>query len=403
MSTTYKILLAFLVSLLVLLSYLEAQEPGDLNWAPSYTSSDKIPLGAYVLFENLKDQDFPVQRVNLPPFEFLNDTMQTGTYFFLNDHLSFSDDEVDRLLRWIEKGNTAFIIAESFETKLLDSLNLKGNMLTPEKGISSKAFFQLTDSLLDRDRKYYFDREAYQFTFKEYDTLEQAVLGYTRLHRDSVTVSSPGINFLRDSIGKGALYLHTSPKAFSNYFLLQSANNEYVEKVLAYLPPGQKLFWDSYHKSGKAYYSSPLFVMLNNKALKWAYYFVIFGSVVFILFEGKRKQRSIPVIEPLKNQSFHFARTVAGMYLNRKDYKAIAAKKITLFLEYVRSHHRISTAEINEEFYYRLAGLSGNTPESVKALWDLMATLDKKNEVGKKELLKLSQKMDEFKKQRHGK
>lgn len=403
MTTTYKILLAFMVSLLVLLSYLEAKEPEAVNWTASYTTADKIPLGAYALFESLKDQDFPVQKVNRPPFEFLNDTSQTGTYFFLNDHLSFNDSELKKLFRWIEKGNSAFIIAESFQGKLLDSLNLKGTMLTPEKGISAKAFFRLSDDRLEKDRKYYFDRQFYQFIIKDYDTLEQEVLGYTQLHKDSVAVSAPGINFLRDSIGKGALYLHTSPKTFSNYFLLQPGNSEYIEKVLAYLPADQTLFWDDYYKSGKAFYSSPLFVLLNRKALKWAYYFAILGSILFIIFEGKRKQRSIPVIEPLRNQTVHFARTVSGLYLNRKDYKAIAAKKITLFLEFVRSHHRISTAKVNEEFYSQLAGLSGNTPEKVKALWDLMAKLDQKKEIEKGELLKLSRKIDEFKKPRHGK
>ena len=403
MSTTYKILLVFLVSLLVVLSYLEALEPDELNWSPSYTTADKIPLGANVLFENLKDQNFPIQQVKLSPFEFLNDTLHSGTYFFLNDQLSFHESELKRLLSWIEKGNTAFLIAEGFSDNILDTLNLEEAMLIPEKGISSKPFFQLKDARLDKDKKYYFDRGIRQNIFKKFDTLQQTVLGFSQLHRDSIEVSSQGVNFLKDSIGQGALYLHTSPTTFSNYFLLQPGNEEYIEKVLAYLPDDKTLYWDAYYKSGKASNTSPLFVLLNRKALKWAYYFAIFGSILFILFEGKRKQRSIPVIAPLKNQSYHFAQTVAGMYLNRKDYKAITTKKITLFLEYVRSHYRISTGKIDEYFYARLAGLSGNTPEKVKALWDIMASLEEKKEIEKEELLKLNHKIEEFKKQRHGK
>lgn len=402
MSKTYKILLAFLVTLLVVLTYLEASEQDEINWSPSYVALDKIPLGTKVLYENIKDQDFPVLQVKSPPFEFLNDSAVSGTYFFVNDRLDFHDSELNRLLQWVEKGNSVFLIAENISPNLLDTLGLELEIAFPKNSFSSKPMFNLTDIALQKEEPFLYNRETYQFVFSKYDSLQQKVLGVSQLYSDSLMITDPKVNFLMDSIGKGIIYLNTSPKAFSNYFLLEDDNYEYAARALAYIPAEKTLFWDEYYKSGKLFYTSPLFVLLNNKTLKWAYYFAIIGGILFILFEGKRRQRSIKVIEPLKNQTYHFTRTIAGLYLNRKDYKGIASKKTALFLDHVRTHYRISTEEVNESIYQKLAGISNGSPEDVKNLWEYMAFLESKQTISKEELLKLNKEINAFKKRTHG-
>jgi hypothetical protein len=150
MSKTYKITLGLLVLLLVLLTWLEASEQQPVNWAPSYAANDAIPLGTKVLYENLREQDLEIQDVDIPPFEFLEDTTLTGTYFFLNNSLSIDNNELKKILKWVGKGNTAFFIAESFSENILDTLNLKTNILVPREGISSKPLLNLTDSKTGR-------------------------------------------------------------------------------------------------------------------------------------------------------------------------------------------------------------------------------------------------------------
>lgn len=398
MSKAYKITLALLVLLLVFLTWVEANEPQEINWSPSYSALDKIPLGTRVLYENLKEQDLDLQEVNRPPFEFLEDTTVSGTYFFLNNNLALDRNELKKILSWIAKGNTAFFIAENFSENLLDTLDLKMETLVPKKGISSKPLMNLKDTALAHPRPFLFDKETYQNTFSFPDSIPKKVLGVTQLQQDSAVINVPKINFLRDTVGKGMIYLHSTPKAFSNYFLLQENNSEYVEKVLAYLPAQKTIFWDQYYKTGKTFHTSPLFVILNSKALKWAYYFVIIGSVLFIIFEGKRKQRSIPVVEPLQNQTLDFTRTIAGLYLDRKDYKSIASKKIALFLDHVRSHFRISTHEPDENFFERLSGMSGNDKEEIKSLWQLMQRIKAQELVTKEELLEFNRAIAAFKK-----
>lgn len=398
MSKAYKITLALLVLLLVFLTWLEANEPQEINWSPSYAALDKIPLGTKVLFENLKEQDLELKEVNVPPFEFLEDTTVTGTYFFLNNGLGFDQHELKKIFSWVAKGNTAFFIAEGFSQNLLDTLNLKMETLVPQKGISSKPLLNLKNPALKSSQPFLFDKETYQDIFIVADSLPKDILGVTQLKKDSAEITAPKVNFLRDTVGKGLVYLHSTPKAFSNYFLLQDTNTEYIEKVLAYLPAQKTVYWDHYYKTGKTFYTSPLFVILNSKPLRWAYYFVIIGSILFIFFEGKRKQRSIPVVKPLRNQTLDFTRTIAGLYLDREDYSSIASKKITLFLEHVRTHYRVQTANVNESFYEQLAALSDNSKEDVKELWQLMHRLENKESVSKQELLQLNKAIEAFKK-----
>ena len=404
MSRTYKITLLLLISLLVALAYLEASEPEEINWNPSYSAVDKIPLGSYVLYENLQEQLPETRIVNIPPYEFLADTSSQGTYFFLNNHLSFDKSELKRLFKWVEKGNTAFIIADSFSENLLDTLGIRTKLIVPKKGISSKPLFNLKNSQLEREIPYFFDKETYHSVFSEYDSLQQEVLGITALYEDELEIATPKVNFLRDSLGKGALYLHSNPKAFSNFFLLaEEGNEQYVEGSLAYLQPQNILFWDSYYKAGKTFNTSPLFVLLRSRHLKWAYYILIAGALLFLYFEGKRKQRSIPVIEPLKNQTYHFTRTVAGLFIDSKDYKGIATKKINLFLDYLRTKYRIDTSEKRDNFFERLGSLSNTPATEVKQLWNYMNRLNEQKTVSKEELIQLNKAINAFKKNKNGK
>ncbi len=403
MSRGYKTGFIIFLLLLALLTYLEASEQEPVNWSPSYTAKDKIPLGGFVLFENLKEESFNLKSTDLPPYDFLNDNAENGIYFFLNDRLFFDDDELDKLFSWVENGNTAFLSAENFSNNLLDSLGLEIGISIPEKGISSKPEINLVHPELENPRPFSLDREFYNYIFTGIDTLKHTVLGNSRLSSDTVKTKSRDINFLRVPFGDGEFLLHTMPVAFSNYFLLKEQNYRYAQNALAYLPAGENLFWDQYYKSGKIFYTSPLYILLNNRSLKWTYYLVIIGSILFVLFEGKRKQRSIPEIPPLKNQSIHFARTIAGLHLERNDHEKIVTKKINLFLEYIRKEYKLPTGVRDKAFLERLAAHSDHPLRDVIELFVLINMLEKKQEVTWEELLKLNSAINAFKNRTDGK
>jgi len=382
--------------LVLLLTYLEASEPEPVNWNESYLETDKIPLGSYVFYESWKNASSgEIENIDIPPFEFLSRAGE-GTYFFLNNYLNFDDPEIKRLLSWVDAGNTVFLSAGEFSDNLLDTLGLNTATRVPGIDLSSQPYFNLVHPALKQKENYHYEQEMPLVYFSKIDTLSHTVLGVTHL-QDFNNPATALANFLKIDWGNGTIYLHTMPQAFSNYFMLSGAGHKYSRDVLAYLQPGSTIFWDRYYKTGKTFYTSPLYVIMRSKNLKWAYYFVLFGVLLFIIFAGKRKQRAIPLIAPLQNQTYEYSRTIANLYVERKYYKELAIKNIEHFYDHIRHFLRLDTTNISLSFYEELAEKSNNTTANTKALFDKFDDISNKTVISKYELMNLNKAINSYK------
>lgn len=400
MGKTSKLFFAAFLLLVIFLTYLEATEPEPVNWTSSYMSDDKIPLGSFVFYDSWKNtENWKFEEVGVPPFEKLSDSLENGTYFFLNNAVYFDQDELNKLLDWVSNGNHLFISARGISPELLDTLHLENKVFIPKNDLSSKPQLNFENSAL-KETDFKFKNEFSSLYFHQKDSAQIEVLGKINIQGDENN-SQP--NFIRSGFGKGKIYLHNTPEAFGNYFLLSNENYEYAENILAYIDKENQVFLDNYYKAGKTYYSSPLYILLSDTRLKWAYYFLLAGWVLFIIFEGKRKQRSIPVVDPLKNQSYEYAKTVGNLYLEEKEYEELITKKVNLFLEYIRLQYKISTKTIDEEFYSLLAAKSGNSVASGKKLFEKIEKLSNNKSAGKSEFYELSEAINNFKPHSNGK
>lgn len=396
MDKSAKIAFGALLLLVLVLTYLEASEPEPVNWNPSYLETDKIALGSYVFYDSWQNvPNSNLEKVTIPPFEFLDENLP-GTYFFLNNYLNFDDAELKKLLRWVEEGNTVFLAASYYSENLLDTLKLKTSTRIPGENFTSQPYLQLTNKNFRQEEPYHFSHDVNLEYFSRLDTLEHTVLGVAGLHEFEEPTDAFPV-FLRTGWGNGRIFIHSFPQAFSNYFLLSNENYSYAASLLAYLEDDGSVYWDRYYKSGKTFYSSPLYMLLSNKALKWAYYFLLIGSVLFIIFEGKRKQRPVPVVEPLKNQTLEYAKTVGDLYLEKKQYRELALKKIDHFNDYIRNRYRIATSWQDEKFYRELAEKSDHTEEETRQLYGTFKTITAKAEITKDEFRELNEKIDSFK------
>lgn len=394
MNRTYKIAFGLFMLLVISLAWLESTEPDPINWTPSYTASDKIPLGTYIFYESWKNSGTnTISDIKIPPYEYLNESPENGTYFFLNDRVSFDDDELDDLLDWVSKGNKVFISAYSFGDNFTDTLNIALSLYIDQKGFKSRPSLDLVNPKLKLDNALEFDQDLPALYFKEIDTTNNVVLGTSTFGTENKETK---VNFIRSSFGEGEIYLHSTPQAFSNYFLLKGENYKYTEALLGYLA-GNNILWDAYYKSGKSFFTSPLYILLNNRPLKWAYYFVIIAAILFILFEGKRKQRSIPVVEPLKNKSYEFTETVSQLYLEQRKFHELGLKKIALFKEYIRTNYRLDTSEITDEFYKDLAQKSENSIDDTRKLFEIIFNFQNNTENDKNDFFELSKSINSFK------
>ena len=401
MGKTAKLFFGFFMLLVVFLTYLEATEPEPVNWTPSYMSDDKIPLGSLVFYESWGNtNNWKMEEISIPAFEKLADSLGNGTYFFLNNSVAFDQDELDRLLDWVNKGNELFISARGISPALLDTLHVETKVFIPKNDLSSKPELNFKNSDLKSEAGFKFKNEFPPLFFQQKDSAAIQVLGQINIQGDDKNKQP---NFISSNFGKGKIYLHTTPEAFGNYFLLTQQNYEYGEKILAYINNEKPVFLDNYYKAGKSFYTSPLYILLSDNRLKWAYYFLLAGSILFIIFEGKRKQRAIPVVNPLKNQSYEYAKTVGDLYLEEKEYAELISKKINLFLEYIRMNYKISTKNIDEEFHTLLAAKSGNSVATGKKLFEKMERFSKNKNAGKSEFFELAEAINNFKSNSNGK
>ncbi len=399
MTKSQKILAFGFLLVLGIMAYMEATAPQPVNWFPSYNKEDKIPLGTFVIHKLMADffgENF--HETNAPPFEVLQDSSFGGNYVFINNAIHLDKTELDSLLHWTGKGNNLFISANHFSQKLLDTFKLKMATAVSMENLGTEPALKLVNKNLSPQKVYHIKKDLPVRYFSQIDTATQKVLGLSGIYTKDSIISAPRVNFIYIPFSQGAVYLHSQPEAFSNYSLLSAENVDYVSHLLAYLNNGLPLVWDNYYKSGKRIDVSPLRVLLQNKHFKWAYYFVLIAILLFVIFEGKRKQRSIPIIKPVGNKTVEYTQTIAGMYLDKREYGLIAKKQISLFLEYIRTRLRVPTENINTRFYKEVAERSGNTHEDTVNLFNRIAALNTQSTIDREDLKSLYHGINAFKK-----
>jgi hypothetical protein len=385
---------AFLVLILGYL-YLQSNKKQPVNWFPSYVAKHKIPYGTFVLRNQMVNL-FPkteIQTVNSPPYVYLEDSTRVGTYFFVDEALNFGDAEFLRLLKFVERGNDVFISTHGMN---IDTLNFETKRLV-SKNFDEKVIFKLHNKAF-KGKEYSFDRPFVNQVFTKIDTLNSTILGISAYVNAEGERTEEGINFIKYTYGKGNFYLHTFPEVFTNYNMLNSPNQQHTANILSYLREDIPILWDAYYKTGKSKIASPMHYLLSSKYLKWAYYFAIIGVLFFVLFEGKRKQRVIPIRLPLKNQTLAFTRTIANMYFEKQEHKNIAEHKISYLLAFIRTKLHIPTTNIDATFYEYVASRSGNTFEEVEKLFQFCDEIHLKNQITEQQLIQLNDMIEKFKK-----
>lgn len=388
-----KIALYSIAAIILFMIIAEIVKPKAISWRDSYNSQDKIPLGCYVLFNEL--ETFSNKDIITTTKDFYSgsktiDSTEQSATIFINTNISFYGEEADAILNYVNRGNTVLISTSSFYGKIADTLNIE----------TEKIHSDLLKKETDQDF-YNPSLKANKTTFKEVvensyftsiDTLKTTVLG-TVYNKD---FDKEEANFIKVEFGdnNGVFLIHTNPFAFTNYHLLNN-NENYAATVLSYLPKEQ-IIWDDYYKSGRRVIESPLRYILSQPALKWAFYLALITLIIFVLFKSKRTQRIVPVIEPLKNTTVEFTKTIGGLYFQNNEYTNIIDKKITFFLENIRTQYYLNTTNLNSEFIEKLVLKSAKSPTEVKALIDLIKYCKQKSTHTENDLIVLNTKFEEF-------
>jgi hypothetical protein len=367
-----------------------------LNKRVTFWRKDKIPYGTFVAYESLPSL-FPHAEISVSSTNFSTLAQQGGkkkALIFIGHYAEPDAGEINGLLNFVGQGNHVFLSALHFGDTLLHTLNLRlGANMDAYSGKDSLGVNILQPGSYD-SLSFTYPGEAYGSWLDSLDQKYTTVLGRDARGRP---------NLVRFSYkGGGSLFLQFAPMAFTNFFLLHKNNKAYYDNVFSYIPGNvNEVLWDEslrYDSNGNNGFSALRFIMKNDP-LRIGFWLLMLLLLLIYLFESKRRQRIVPVIDSLRNNSLDFVRTIGRLYYQRRDNQNLVMKMATHFQDYIRTRYNLSVQLSDVVLVERLAYKTGIAKEFLHELTEDIMRLQSSQVVLDEELLGLNKKLEEFYKQ----
>ena len=395
MPKSLKIYIFLLVLIFIGIIWADATKERPIDWRESYSLNEKIPFGLYVFNQEHKAIFKPqtVEKFSESPYEFLDKNYNTydsiydieGTILLIQNKSAIDEFSENELFYFASHRNAIFYSNSNFSQKFADSL-----------GFEIEYSNDFADSLqfkINRNQKagnFYFNKGINTAYFSKIDTSKTEVLG--------TQINSKGeefANFIKVKHLNGNFYLHLQPVAFTNYYLLNK-NSQYTEDILGYIPSKSPIYWKVKQYDNEELSSSPMRYLLSQPALKWAWFLAWIAFVIFMIFNAKRRQRVIPIIEPLKNTTIDFTKTIGNLYYQEKDHQNIAEKKIIFFLEKIRNEYYIDTFNLDETFINRVNQKTGRPKKDIENVVIMIKKIRNQSITTEKELITFNELLEKL-------
>lgn len=357
------------------------------KWEVRPMRDNKLPYGTFLAWKSLKYY-FPESKIDvLPPsFHYSNidssmSSVPGGPALMILQGLDFnvSGTEWQALKNFINEGNEVLIFCSSLDHKIEEELNCRKENARMEELphflTAGRKTNEQTISIAGSAHQYGYSGRSIKGYFSiepdSSETEQDSNINYFSALPDTLGYADGRPDFIRYSLGNGHLLLHGAPLVLSNYFLLQNENENYLTGLWNTLPDHiSRIYWNDYYKRKRE--SAGLGMLFRYPATRLALLLAIFSILLYIVFEGKRKQRIIPVIPPLRNDSVSFVETVGRLYYNKGNHVNLAGKMVQQFLEWVRTHYYLNTNLLNEEFIRQLTIKSGQPETTVRSLMEMI-------------------------------
>ncbi len=387
----YRFLTLLLVVGLILLVVAIVYAPQSVDWTSSYSKRHSVPLGMSLVYE-VSDDLFPNQDVRVANggiANFLEDAIPLHTnLIFINDQLDIDSEDWTKVLDVASAGNHVFLSAERFSQNMTDSLGFEivQGIPLPRILLNDSVGYNFTNKRLKIAENYWYTRTISNNYFSRYDSLTTSVLGYNHLGRT---------NFIRMRYDKGVIYIHSNPIAFTNYHLINGNKSEYIFKALSYLPVTTTI-WDETYKAGAPALASQMRFVMDNKALRMAWYMFLLGVVLFMILQGRRRQRAIPVVVAPANSSLDFVETIARLYFLNQNHLNIAQKRYQYFLDYLRSKYYLNTSLSESRLIEETSRKSGVPERTLASIFRMAANIEKVQQISHEDLHQFNRQLEFF-------
>jgi len=147
---------------------------------------------------------------------------------------------------------------------------------------------------------------------------------------------------------------------------------------------------------GEPVNESALSVLFRYPALRMSWLLFIYGMLLYLLFNAKRRQRVVPVVKPLRNTTVEFVQTIGNLYFQEGHTPSIVEKKIIYFLDRVRYRYYLDTSKLDDSFAEKLQSKSGKDRELIDSILHFINDFERKRFAIQVDFVKLNHLIEEF-------
>lgn len=383
MNKNFKIYAIIFIIIMVIMALFEVNKKEMTDWRKNFDVNEKSPFGLFVFNQEVKDLfKNNLKKIDQNPYDYYNQHKK-GLHNILVIESDLDEESWNKILTEVSKGSDAMIITSDIPKEISDSIGYFNSQMSYE----DQSVLKLTDKKYQNDfiklDKFPSGR-GFEFVKPEVEILGKS------MEKDSVVYA----NFIKTKIGKGNVYVHSEPLFLTNYYLLKTGNIKYTQDVFSYLQDRETLWFVESNTKVSRFFMR---FILSKPALKYAWWVFLGGLVLFVFFNAKRKQRIVPIVEPLKNTSVDFVKSIGNLYLQEGDFHDMMAKKAQYFLNKVRIDLLIDTQNLDEEFANKLHLKTGKPIEMINEAVSLIKKgQDPYGAVMKEDLTRMNQLLDEI-------
>lgn len=400
--TTY-IIIGVVLLLLILLAVIS--QNGSLRddklstkmAASSFSSKDKKAGGAYVAFKTLPELFIrrSVQVVTKPfarTFAKEPELRYAGNnYILVANELFTTEKDVEAMMDYVSIGNYLFLSVNRIDPLLAKKLECKienGSNYQPGTPYKVQGY---KDETVPLDTSYSYSGMIATSYFSGIDTAYTKVLG---------TNFKGKPNFIRVVRGRGCFFISLNPYTFTNYFLLEKNNIAALETQMSYMPDNAyNIYWDDFYShqfSAQSGDFSEWQVLMRYPSMRWALWLAVLLLLLYVIFEGKRRQRIIPEKPMLANNSLEFVDAIGQLYYQQHDNFNLAHKMTLHLLEYIRTRYYLNTNHLNPQFIEALSKKAAMPENDIRELMDMIHRIQLAGAVSDEQLKHFYERIQHF-------
>jgi hypothetical protein len=379
------------LALIGLFSILHTEKAEE--WSLTLDPLDKKPFGTCV-FDSLMRFRFGerYKKSDLTLYQINENSSKSKTLILVTNDLRLTPDDIHEIKVNANNGDRYIFASNYYSKEFCDTFNIK-----QESAPLDIPFWRNynNDSILTN-----FDLLSNDQTVDSIPVEIGLINGSFSEHMATSKVSVKdqfSILALKTRIGKGSVDICSSPLFFTNYFLLKKQYYAITNHILSNINTDEVVYAAKYVNQQKN--EASIFKnLLTNSALKSMFYLTLLLLLLFFIFGAKRKQRIIPIIEPLRNTSLDFIKLIGRMYFLKENHSDLCMKKFSYLKEHLLQKHFIRFTEENPDLLYQtIATKTGIEQKEVVKLFTRINQITKnKINISKEELHQLIKSMERF-------